>query len=130
MSLEDQVGKTKEEGPFIQFEECDHKSCKYYNEAGRCSFETCRIKTEIPQTATVILKKCKFCGITFATNYNEMDIQVCPDCLSQALAAVGHPHACMFCGATMDRNPSLFVNICGDCMSRLQQAMHCKPCGR
>ena len=131
------------EGPFEQFEKCDVKSCIYYNEEGYCSFETCRINNENPATASMVTKLCKFCGNKFAVNMNEMHIQACPACLEGFLKAEGHPHSCIFCGATLDGNPSIFWPVCGSCFGKIKTVAlgnatgvnkaanmaHCDHCG-
>ena len=135
MALEDLVNQktiTNEEGPYEQFEKCDVEKCIYHNDAGFCGFETCRIKNENPATAEMVIKTCKVCGDQFATNFNEMAIQICDNCLEGFLKAEGHPHDCVFCGASLDENPSIFWPVCDSCMDHLKKAAqmaHCDNCG-
>ena len=129
MSLESETSKEKPEGPFEQFEPCDKKDCKYYNEAGRCSYETCLVKNEHPEAAPLVIKKCQACGDDFGINPNNMKVQFCPNCLAAMLKAEGHPHNCIFCGAEMQKNPSIFFPVCDTCMKALNNAIHCTRCG-
>ena len=125
-------GSSQQKETYAQFEECDVKECIYYNEAGYCSFETCRIKNENPATADMVMKTCKFCGNQFTTNMNKMTIQVCPTCLDGCLKAEGHPHDCVICGASMDKNPSIFFPVCSSCLGRIRKYIdmwHCEACG-
>ena len=115
------------ENEHVQFEECDVETCKYYNEEGYCSFETCRINLENPATACMITRKCLFCGDEYAVNYNEILFQACPQCLKEAVEAEGHPHECMFCGSTMDLNRSLFFRICENCIECLMEVINGDP---
>ena len=108
------------ENEHVQFEECDKKTCKYYNLEGYCSFETCRITVENPFTAPMITKTCKICGDQFAGNYNEIIEQICPGCLKQFPKGEGHPHKCVFCGKTIDKNPSFFFAACHMCFLKLK----------
>ena len=103
-----------------QFEKCDVKTCKFYNEEGHCSYETCRIKLDDPMVASMVTKICQFCGNKFATNLSGMAIQACPACLDAALKAEGHPHKCMFCGRNLDSNPSFFFPCCSTCLDKLK----------
>lgn len=102
-----------------QFEECDVVTCKYYNEEGFCSYETCRISVEDPVAAAMVTKICQFCGEKFTVNMNEMLIQVCPACLKLALLTEGHPHKCVFCEKSIEENPSPFMPICTKCFKKL-----------
>ena len=104
----------------VQFEECNVTTCTFYNEEGYCSFETCRINLENPATAKMVTKTCQFCGQQFAVNFNEMVMQVCPQCFEMALKAEAHPHECVFCGEKLDMNPSPFMPICSDCLKMLK----------
>lgn len=70
-----------------QYEPCNIKGCKYLNEEGFCSKETCVILNEHPQTAKMVTKICMFCGTKFTTNLDSMQIQLCPQCLEESLAA-------------------------------------------
>lgn len=111
-------GEEEPEEEHLQFEECDVKTCIYYNEEGYCSYETCRIKIEDPAVAAMITKTCQFCFQPFVTNLHEMTIQMCPACKIAALKAEKHPHNCIFCGRTMDVNPRLFFPMCEKCKAK------------
>ena len=70
-----------------QFEPCEIQGCKYRNEEGFCSKETCVVLNEHPQTAMMVTKICMFCGSKFTANADSMQIQLCPQCLSEAIEA-------------------------------------------
>ena len=70
-----------------QYEPCKIKGCKYLNEEGFCSKETCVVLNENPSTAMMTTKNCMFCGSKFTTNLDSMQIQLCPECLAGVLAA-------------------------------------------
>ena len=67
MALEDKTqtevtGDTK--GPFIQFIDCPHKGdykCKYIDNNGKCSFETCVIDNVIPPRVVLWYFRCIIC---------------------------------------------------------------------
>ena len=142
MALESDMGR-EEEGPFEQFEKCDKNTCIYYNEEGRCCYETCRRVVENPMEAPLVIKICKICGLQFATNMNDMPVQFCPECLDGLLKAEGHPHNCIFCGEEIDSNPSILWPVCSDCFKNLTivatgspecldkaaNMAHCDSCG-
>ena len=79
-------GNTNKEA-LQQFEPCEIKGCKYLNEEGFCSKETCVVLNEHPQTAMMVTKICMFCGSKFTTNLDSMQLQICPQCLAEALLA-------------------------------------------
>ena len=108
-----------DEGPFIQFEECDKKECIYYDESGKCCYETCRTVLENPMSAPVSIKKCQCCRENFAVDMNEMKVQHCPACLDGMYKAEGHPHKCIFCGKSLDSNPSIFWPVCPSCFENI-----------
>lgn len=70
-----------------QYEPCKIKGCKYLNEEGFCSRETCVVLNENPSTAMMVTKNCMFCGSKFTTNLDSMQIQLCPECLAEAIGA-------------------------------------------
>lgn len=108
-----------EEKEKFQFPACDNAACKYYNEEGFCSFETCKTKIEDPPTAPMVTKTCQICGTQFSVNMNNMLIQICPKCLKSFPKGEGHPHNCVFCGEEIEANPSYFFACCPDCFAKL-----------
>ena len=132
----------KDEGPFIQFEECDKKECIYYDESGKCCYETCRTVLENPMSAPVSIKKCQVCLEDFAVDMNEMKVQFCPACIKAFNKAEKHPHECIFCGSSIDSNPSMCWPVCPSCFENLTtvatgsascveqacNAAHCNSC--
>lgn len=89
-NLADAVSNSKGEGnkkALQQFEPCKIKGCKWLNEEGFCAKETCVVLNEHPQTTMLATKLCMFCGSKFTTNLDSMQIQICPECLGEALLA-------------------------------------------
>ena len=74
-------------GSYQQYEPCKVKGCKYLNEEGFCSKETCVVLNENPATAMLITKTCIFCGTKFTANRDSMVTQICPQCLDEAFLA-------------------------------------------
>lgn len=178
---------------YQQYEPCKIKACKYHNAEGFCSKETCVVLNENPSTAMMVTKNCMFCGSKFTTNLDSMQIQLCPQCLAEALEATSRGdgtnalsgtvnvadekiksmqktrggakggldmsclggdlaalnqelsydnpgdladgmsdsevddetdntggHSCMFCGAELIQNPSLFFPCCPECFAKLK----------
>lgn len=116
-----------DDGPFIQFEDCDKNECIYYDENGRCSYETCRVVLEQPKSEPVAIKKCQSCRENFAIDPKEMKVQFCPACLNGMFKAEGHPHQCIFCGTTIDWNPSIYWPVCPRCFKNLTIVATGKP---
>ena len=92
MSLTSDVSSAngEQQKPQQQFEKCSVKSCKYYNEEGYCTQETCLILNETPGASSMVTKICMFCGDKFATNSDSMQIQACPACLEGFMVANRH----------------------------------------
>lgn len=131
MALEDSTKTNDDNGPFLQFEECDQKDCIYYNETGYCSRETCMWENELAITAPMMLNKCKVCDETFGIDPRTMDIQICPSCLSRMLKAEKKPFTCVMCGKKQSHNSKIFLSgLCDKCFSKLKQAAYCGHCGR
>ena len=82
----DSKGEKKEKA-LQQYEPCKIEGCKYRNEEGFCAKETCVVLNEHPQTAMMVTKICMFCGTKFTTNMDSMQMQICPQCLKEAIEA-------------------------------------------
>jgi hypothetical protein len=131
MALDAATNKTisgDTEGPFIQFEDCPHKNeylCKFIDNNGKCSFETCVIDNIEPPRVLIWYYTCLICNRQDSAKPEELRAPFCHSCVSRMQKVEVLPHSCRYCGKTVNNPPAfMFSGICDDCDNILKEMVN------
>ena len=120
MALEDDKQlKGDTEGPFIQFIDCPHKDefkCKFIDNFGKCSFETCVVDNIIPPRVVLWYYRCLICNREDTALPAELRAPFCHSCVARMRKVEELPHKCRDCGKSVNQPPAwMFSGICDSC---------------